>query len=261
MAGINMSSIILNDRWPGIPNPNLGIPTGSWDNTNDCFKTTAAADLPSYPLGTKIMAYSDNTWAPGWYTMMYLMFHSYCSAALVDVSQDFSDGFPACTPADGSTAQAYNTMGDSSTIPYYVVSRCITKAGGAVDYTRAACAGGGMGVAIPCWTASSDGTGVYVAGYGDSYGWFWVGGVCPAKDVSIFDVANRTYGSGCCGIGACVSGSFATKAKGALYFEVSDAISTGLLTNDISDMVVLAGEISYAPLSVIPIGWSCMTAI
>ena len=260
MAGINMSSIILNDRWPGVPVPTLGVPTNGWDNTYDNYKTTATVNTPRYPLGTKVMAYSDNSWAPGWYTMMYLMYHSYCNAVIAgDISQDFSDGFQACTHCDGSTAQAYDVMADTSVIPYYVVSKCYTIAGGEVDYTRSQSSAGA--VAVPCATLSSDGTGVYVAGYGDSYGWFWVGGVCPAKDVSIFDVANRTLGSGCCGIGACVSGDWAVRANGPLYFCISDAISTGLLTCDPTVAWKLANDISQDSQTIQPIGWSCMTAI
>lgn len=261
MAGINMSSIILYDRWPGVPNPNLGIPTDGWDNTKDNFKTTAATALPSYPVGTKIMAYSDNSWAPGQYTMMYLEFHAFSDAVISGcISQDFSDGFQACTHADGSTAAHYDVMADTSFIPYYVVSKCYTIAGGEVDYTRSQSFNGA--VAIPCATLNSDGTKcITQGGYGDSYGWFWVGGVCPAKDVSIFDVANRTYGSGCCGIGACVSGDFAVRGNGPLYFCISDAISTGILTCDPTVAWKLAGDVSESSNVIQPIGWCCMTAI
>ncbi len=250
MAGINLSSVILFDKWASPVNPNLGKPCDGWDNTIDCFKTTATTDKPSYPLGTKIMVYTDNSWAPGWYTCMYLMYHSCEAGALYDVSKDFSDGFPACSHADGTTAQAL--IADTTAIPYYVVTRCISgETFGEVDYSRVGSAGA---YAIPCWTASSDGTAAYVAGYGDSYGWFWVGGVCPCKDVTLFDASST-------GIGCCVSGSFNTRGKGPLYFEVSQALSTGYLTNDISNCIVVAGDISYAPLTIQSIGWSCMTAV
>ena len=260
MAGINLSSVILYDRWPGPVNPNLGMPVDGWDNTVDNYKTTAATDLPAWPLGTKIMTYSDNSWAPGWYTMIYLEYHSYESGATYDVSNDISDGFPGCAQADGSTAAHYDTIADNSTIPYYVVTRCLTTAGGQVDYTRA---NAGVGaIAVPCCSMSSDGTAcITQGGYGDFYGWFWCGGVCPAKDITFLDDNGAGIGSTCAGIGACCSGSFATKAHGALYFEVSDALSTGYLTNDISDCFVEAGDISFCPHTIQPIGWSCMTAV
>jgi len=260
MAGINLSSVILNDRWPGAVNPNLGVPKGGFDNTVDNYKTTSAADTPKYPLGTKIMNYTDNSWAPGWYTMMYLEYHSYESGGLYDVSADISDGFPGCAHADGSTAAHYDTIADTSTIPYYVVTRCLTTAGGQVDYTRA---NAGVGaIAVPCCSMSSDGTAcITQGGYGDFYGFFWVGGVCPAKDITFYDNAGAGPASTCQGIGACVSGDFATRAHGALFFCVSDALSTGLLTNDPTVAWKLAGDISENSRVIQPIGWSCMTAI
>lgn len=264
MAGINLSSVILYDRWPGPVNPNLSIPADGWDNTLDCFKTTSANDQPSYPLGTKIMAYSDNSWAPGWYTMIYLMYHSYEAVALYECSKDFSNGLPMCGPivaGAAGTCQSQTqlaTFGDNTALPYYLVSRCVSACAGRSDFSRSVVGGP---YALPCWTASSDGSVAATNGYGDAYGWFWIGGVCPARDVTLFDGAGAGVGSTCRGIGACVTGSFATKAIGPLYFENSQATDTGYLTNDISDVVVVAGDISYAPLSIQPIGWSCMTAI
>jgi hypothetical protein len=244
MAGVNLSSLILHDKWPGVATDRLGKPSDGWDNTRHCFKTTEAGQSPPVPVGTKIAAYTDNSWAPGWYTMIYLMYHSYEAAALYDVSKDISDGFPACTHADGSTAEMYNT--DTSTMPWYVVSRCITNVSS--DITNQAA------VAIPCWTASSDGTLCFssasrTGSYGDSYGWFWVGGVCPAKDATLLDGTAGT------GVGACVSGDFATRAKGAVYLETTAAISTVMLTCD----TTLACDGTAQKLS--PIGWICATAV
>jgi len=251
MAGIQLSNIILTDRWPGVPIQGLGTPTGGWDNTQDNFKTTSANDKPTYPLGTKIAAHSDNSWAPGWYTMMYLMYHSYEAGALYDVSNDFSDGQFWCTHADGSTAQAYGTIADNSTIPYYVVSKCITTTGGDVSLVGA--------VAVPCVSLASDGTGVFVAGYGDSYGWFWVGGVCPAKDITILDEDSAGNGSVCQGIGACVSGDFPANAHGSLYLEYSAALSTVMVTCDptaVGDVTDIADTGYYTSF-----GWACATAV
>ena len=252
MAGIQLSSVILTDRWPGVPVQGLGIPTDGWANTRDNYKTTSANDRPAYPLGTKIAAYSDNSWAPGWYTMMYLQYHSYESGALYDVSNDFSDGQFWCTHADGSTAQAYDTIADNSTIPYYVVSKCITTVGSDVSHIGA--------VAVPCCSMSSDGTAcITQGGYGDSYGWFWVGGVCPAKDITIFDEDSAGLGSTCAGIGACVSGDFATHAKGPIYLEYSAALSTVMMTcdpTDVGDVTDLFNTGYYTE-----IGWICGTAV
>ena len=250
MAGINLSSIILDDRWPGAVNPNLGIPKGGFDNTTDNYTTTAASDTPKYPLGTKIMAYTDNSWAPGWYTMMYLMYHSYESGATYDISADISDGWIGCLHCDGSTAQHYNQQGDTSTIPYYVVGRCITAV--ATDLSS-----GGGATALPCCSIGTDGTDSYTQGYGDAFGWFWVGGVCPAKDLTFFDNIGAGKASVCAGIGACVTGDFATRAKGNLYFEITAALSTCLLTNDITTYIA---DATYA-IPIVPIGYSCMTAI
>jgi len=251
MAGINLSSVILNDRWPGIPNPNLGVPKGGFDSTIHNYKTTAATDKPAYPFGTKIMAYTDNSWAPGWYTMMYLEYHSYEAGALYDVSADISDGFPICLHCDGSTAAHYDTIADCSTIPYYVVGRCITEV--ATDLSS-----GGGPAAIPCCSMSSDATAcITQGGYGDFMGWFWVGGVCPAKDITFYDGAGAGHGSTCQGIGACCTGVFNTRAKGNLYFEITAGLSTCLLTNDITTMIA---DATYQ-IPVVPIGWSCMTAI
>lgn len=251
MAGINLSSLVLYDNWPGPVNPNLGIPTDGWDSTRSNFKTTSAADQPAYPLGTKIMHYTDNSWCPGWYTMMYLMYHSYEAGAVYDVSKDFSDGYIFCTKCDGSTAQAYGTIADVSTIPYYVVSKCLTKGAGDVSVQSA--------VAIPCYTLASDGTGVYVAGYGDSYGWFWVSGVCPAKDVTLMDNAAAGIGSVCAGIGACVSGNFIGKARGTAFLEFSVALGTVMLTCDQTSVTDLTTFFENASMT--PVGWICMTAI
>ena len=251
MAGVQLSNVILHDRWPGVPVQGLGIPTDGWDNTHDNFKTTSAGDRPAYPLGTKIAAYSDNSWAPGWYTMMYLMYHSYEAGALYDVSNDFSDGQFWCTHADGSTAQNYATIADNSTIPYYVVSKCITKTAGDLSLIGA--------VAVPCCTLSSDGTGVYVAGYGDSYGWFWVGGVCPAKDITIFDEDSAGNASTCQGIGACVTIDAPTNAHGPVYLEYGGALSTVMMTPDptnVGDVTDLFNTGYYTE-----IGWICSTAV
>ena len=177
---IPLSSIQLLDRWPGPVNPNAGIPTNGWDNTVSNFKTTSGNITPMHPIGEKRMAYTDNTHCPGWYTMMYLSYHAFESA---DVSADFSDSLCLCTPSDQSTEEWY----DNSSSSYFVVTNEITE--GNSDATR------GMRIAFPCATLSSDGTDSGPDGnsYGDSWGWFWIEGVCPCKDATVLD---GTVGSG-----------------------------------------------------------------
>lgn len=177
MTTIRLAYLNLIDRWPGAVNPNRSIPTDGWDNTIDNMITTAAGQSPPVPVGTKIMGYSDNANAPGWYTMMYLMFHSYEDGVDVITSTDYSLKGAWCFHTDGSTSEKLD--GDLSVSPYYVVSKCYTAVSS--DMTS-----DGLGIALPCATLDSDGTVVYVQTYGDGYGWFWVGGVPPLNDVSLF---------------------------------------------------------------------------
>jgi len=177
---IPLSSVQLLDRWPGPVNPNAGIPTNGWDNTVDNFKTSSGVVTIRNGIGEKRMAYTDNTHAPGWYTMMYLSYHAFENCC---ISADVSDSLQLCTPYDGSDCEWY----DNSHAPYFVVTNEITR--GNSDATR------GMRIAFPCATLDSDGTsaGADNNSYGDSWGWFWIGGVCPCKDATILD---GTAGSG-----------------------------------------------------------------
>jgi len=190
---IRLSNIILNDRWPGVPNPNLGIPTGGFDATTWNFPTKSAAQVasPPYPIGTKIMAYTDNTNCPGWYTMMYLMAHDFSS-------QDCSVG-TVCTgyawhaqvSQVGCGTKTVFASADTTYAPWYVVSRCTT---GSSDPTKGAL------TCLPCCSVVADSSVVLVTddpravGYGDAYGWFWVGGVCPCKDLTFLDKLAGGYG-------------------------------------------------------------------
>ena len=103
MANLPLTKLVLYDRFPGTPSPVLGKPTNGWDNAGNGCVTTA-----EYPLGTKIIAYSDNTHNPGWYTMYYGTLACYSSGA--DVSDDFSDGkfwcSHCCLTADAADAWA-----------------------------------------------------------------------------------------------------------------------------------------------------------
>lgn len=92
MANLFLTHLHLIDKWPGQANQNLGIPTDGWDNTTENFNTaddTAKALNPPIPIGQKRTVYTDNTNAPGTYTMMYLAYNDYSS---LDISGDFSDG-------------------------------------------------------------------------------------------------------------------------------------------------------------------------
>jgi hypothetical protein len=178
---IPLSSIQLVDRWPGPVNPNFGKPTDGWDSSNaGNFKTTSGDTNAPYKLGTKIMQYSDNTHAPGWYTMMYLHYHAFESGA---ISRDYSDTVQWCVQSDVSTSE----LNDNSHAPYCVVTNEVTA--GTTDWSRGAL------LALPCSTVTaSDGTtdGTANNSYGGGYGWFWVGGVCPVLDATLFDTTQAT---------------------------------------------------------------------
>ena len=184
MAVVSIGDLQLIDRWPGHVNPNLGIPTNGWDGTTDNFVTTAAdTPPPSYPVGTKIEAYTDNSNNPGYYTMAYLAYHCYSSTVGVIESDDLSIGKGFCFRYDGSEAVAGSDYTTTTLNPYYVVAGIESHAGEAAvtDATK------GGRLAIPCLSKSAgENVGAYVSGFGDSFGWFWIGGVCPVQDVTLF---------------------------------------------------------------------------
>lgn len=183
-SNLRLSQLILNEsKWPGAVKFTEGIPVNGWDNTVDNFTTTSGnVTPPNYRVGTKISVYTDNTYCAGNYTMAYLMFHDSSSA---DISGDFSDGAMFCSHYDGSKAVKYQS--DISAVPWYVMTRCYSAGGGdhGSDITS------GSPLAIPCATLVGDSSIEHTTGdaqdlgYGDAYGWFWVGGVCPAKDVTL----------------------------------------------------------------------------
>ena len=233
MSTLSLSQLILDDRWPGAPSTLLGRPTGGWDNTTDNFTTTSSSTTPSYPLGTKVVAYTDNTWCPGWYTMMYLSFHDYSAQ---DISGDYSDAAFWCSHYDASDAELYQV--DISVCPYYIVSRCYTAVN--TDVTR------GAPVAVPCATIASDGTGAYAAGYGDAYGWFWVGGVCPCADVTLMQgTASVLYGADV---------TMAVTKKGAVYAYM-DGTTASLNFRSSGDLTQPHSDPNP------PIGWACTTVV
>ncbi len=150
MATVSLADVVLYDLWPGIPNPNLGIPSDGWDGTSHSCVTKAV-----YQQGTKIMAYNDSTRWPGWYTMMYLQFHD--GTDLASAADDPSKGYAACFRACG-TATA-----DGSISGPFVVTNDLTNSDGTTSF----------GVAFAAADLSSD-----------QFGWFWVGGVNPSADAT-----------------------------------------------------------------------------
>ena len=177
MAGaIELHKILLYDKWPGEPNPNLGIPAGGWDSTlHSCCQTE-----PKYPPGTKIQAYQDHTYCEGQYTMCYMCFHESSDWAydVLDPSED-TPGF-LCSDVGGE--------GDEGLVVLQAAN------GGTVDFTASlwwlvtnSYVNGDVSatgrVACPV-AALSEG----------EFGWFWVGGVCPVGEVTMFD--NQAGGVG-----------------------------------------------------------------
>jgi hypothetical protein len=219
MAGLPLSKLVLNDGFPGPVNPNLGIPKNGWNRGGQGCVTS-----PEYPVGTKIMAYTDNTHCPGWYTMYYGTLASYCADA--DVSADFSDGkfwcSHTCLTADAADATYELATNDGSSQPAYVLASCYTTAGW--DGTK------GAPIAVPC--ASMDGY---------DYGWFWVGGVCPCADATIID--------GTSGDGVGVDVTTDDVRAGAVFLEYT--ATTGLLTAiDITQISDATGAVGAVPVAI-----------
>jgi len=177
MVAISLRDLVLEDRWPGSPNFNLGKPKGGFDATKWTDASTEA-----YPIGTKIQVYQDFSGVTGPYTMMYSRY--YClsinngSAIGVEkadmsllgmaVFQHFCNS--TCLSADG-TANAF-TMTNSATVDTGVADGTTT---------------GQIGIA--CGTLSyrdvtTDGNNP------GGYGWFWIEGVCPMDITMLSGVAN-----------------------------------------------------------------------
>ncbi len=174
MAAIPLGHVQLMDKWPGQVNPNLGIPTGGWAGSAHTGVTAAA-----YPPGTKIMGYSDATVNPGWYTMYYGVMSGLSTGTVANSkgpTQDVSDGklwcSHSCMTADdvsnGDQTYTNITYNDGSHAPRYVMMACTTTAG-INDVTL------GGGLALPCATIAPN-----------EFCFYWIGGVCPVADVTIF---------------------------------------------------------------------------
>ncbi len=201
-ASIKSTQLILQDKMPGPVLWGESIPAGGWDATQWNFNTSDATALvgnPPYPVGTKIGAYTDNSYCPGWYVMQYLAFHDFSSQ---DISaKEFSQGTAACSIVNGVACGTKTTyQGGDTTVPaWYFVTRCTT---GTSDVTK------GMPVCYPCTSMTADSSVVLVSddnratGYGNGYGWFWVAGICPAKEGTFFDHSAGGIGGTMPGIGA-----------------------------------------------------------
>lgn len=241
MANLRLAHLVLNDKWPGSPHPNQGIPTDGWDNTTENFNTaddTAKALNPPIPLGEKRQAYHDSTLNPGWYTMQYMVFTDISGSA--DISADFSDGLFWCGHrSDVSTSQ----WSDTSITPPFIVHRC----GTAVHTDNTA---GAFGLAVPCATLNADNSSA-TNGFGDAYGWFWVGGVCPITDVTLFtDTTNSGDASTGHGVDVTVG---AVNNAGPVFLDATLV----LVTSDTSNVLDATGLTGIAP----PIdGWVCTSA-
>jgi len=182
MAGeIPIHEIFLYDHWPGEPNPNLGIPAGGWDNTS----ISACQTTPAYPPGTKISAYSEFSYCPGHYTMCYMMsFES--NTGEFDLAA-LSEGYGICSDTGGENDTEMATL--------------------------SGCLGTSVDVTVSKWwivtNSFTDGdgseTGRFAVGVIDmssgEFGWFWIGGVCPAIDVTRFDEADDGSGTTLSGAG------------------------------------------------------------
>lgn len=159
MAEILLRDVILYDRWPGCPNPNLSCPTCGFDATAQCSST------PVWPLGTKIQAYNDSTYCPGYYTMIYLQYVETSDIAL-DIG-DPSDGQRACF----HVIDACNNTPGNTVDYWYMVTLDATNSdatlGGAIAFAAAELSGNSTSEQNEC-------------------GWFWCGGVNPCITNSTF---------------------------------------------------------------------------
>lgn len=193
-ANIPLTQLILNDGMPGAVNPIYGVPRGGFDATEWNFCTTddtAKTDNPPYPVGTKIMAYTDNSNCPGWYTMIYLALHDFSSKDIE--AKCVSAGTAICSIVDNVNCGTHTTFtgADSTISPWYFVTRCTT---GNSDVTE------GAPICFPCCSMQADSSVVLTTGspsalgYGHGWGWFWCGGVCPVKDITFFDHSSGGHG-------------------------------------------------------------------
>lgn len=216
--GIRIGLISLYDNWPGPVNPNLGRPSSGWCVTS--CPTTAA-----YPAGTKIMAYSDATINPGWFTMMYGQIA--CSSTTNAKTAGAPEGDVSvfglfCGHCDITTDVADTTyvieMPDASNAPpMYVLTGCWSAS---TDLTK------GGPLAVACGTMNAH-----------QWGWFWVGGVPPVLDVTKLQGA-------------------LSNTRGAEITAILDINSRVLYVTDVSgEQVILACGVTDGTRGLMPAGF------
>ena len=232
-ATLRLTRINLYDRFPGPVNPNRGVPVDGWGK-ND-------GTIPAFQLGEKRMAYTDNSHAPGYFTMMYgalagVSKTNYC------VSHDYSHGKcwvgHCCLTTDVShAADPTYLIGnpDGTAQPWHVMHRCTSVSDTGFRTTDMSSAGG---AAIPCGTMDPY-----------DHGWFWVGGVCPCKDVTIM--------GGSAGDGADMT-TYGDVETGGVYL-CATALATWMI-REISNAwaISIGGAANAFTFAMPPIGWASM---
>lgn len=261
MATLNISKLVLYDKWPGVPVPHAVYPNRTkgcgtagkgWDNTVDNFSSAddtsralnlspASAGKTRVRIGEKRQAYHESTENPGYYQMIYLCLHSFEDG--MDISKDFSDGHFFHSPSD-IVCISNSEWADTSVGPWFVVSRCTTGA----DVTR------NCAVAVFCSTFTySDGTIVAANGYGDGYGWAWCGGVCPINDVTLLD---DETGAGK-GIDFTVD---AVLGRGPVVLDQTGAAAWLMSADESNDFDLTTGVVTMPNRAARVIGWVCDSA-
>lgn len=179
MVAVNLRNIVLEDKWPGVPNQNLGIPTGGFDAT-----TWTDATTEGYPIGTKIQAYQDFSGRSGLYTMIYL--RSYCGTNAYAV--EFADN-------SSTTGMAiFQQWCNSTCLSADGTMAVFTCTNTAVPETGYLCGTKSGVIAIACGTLSArdvttDGNNI------GNYGWFWCDGICPFVDITMYDELATNLGT------------------------------------------------------------------
>lgn len=166
MATISLRDVILYDRWPGYPDPNLSEPTSGFDASAQC------STAPVWPIGTKIQKYNDSTLNPGYFTMAYLQFCEGSDSAYD--AGDPSTGYGACFRYD---ATQHLPDGQKN---WFKVTHDLTNS----DGTR------GGAVAFPAFDLS----GADTTTTDNEFGWFWCGGVNPCITTTGFADCTRLAG-------------------------------------------------------------------
>jgi len=177
MVAVSTRDLVLQDKWPGTPNHNLGIPKGGFDATKWTDSSTE-----QFPVGTKIQVYQDFSGVTGYYTMMYSRY--YC--------QSVNNGTPiGVEKADLSLLgmAVFGHMCSSTclsadgTSNAFTVSNLATLGAGIHDATVT----GQMGIA--CGTLSYRDVTTDGDNHG-GYGFFWIDGVCPMDCTMLSGVAH-----------------------------------------------------------------------